>query len=44
MKAEISLERGVTTKTYWMVINNVYYKRLTRQEFYELAEFLKIEV
>lgn len=44
MKANISLEMGVGTKSYYAVINDKFYIKISKALFFELAEFLNVEV
>lgn len=44
MKANISLEIAVKTKSYYAVINDKFYIKLSKALFFELAEFLNIEI
>lgn len=44
MKANIALEETlIGRKKYYMVINDIFYKRISKKEFNELAEMLGIK-
>ena len=44
MKANIALEKSITDDAYYLVINDIYYKTITEEEFYELTKFLNIQL
>lgn len=44
MKANIALEKDVVTKSYYAVINDKFYIKISKALFFELAEFLNIEI
>lgn len=44
MKANISLEKSITSKAYYLVINDSFYIRINKHRFLELAEFLSIKI
>lgn len=44
MKANLSLSKSITDDAWYLVINDTYYHTITEEEFYELAEFLKIKL
>lgn len=44
MKANLALSKGLTSKKYHLVINDTYYLKISKSEFYDLAEYLEIDI
>lgn len=44
MKANIALEKGITSNKYYLVINDSFYIPINEEIFFETAKFLNIEV
>lgn len=40
MKAEIALEQGITSKRCYIVINDAFYIRISKEQFKELYDYL----
>lgn len=44
MKANIALEKSITSNKYYLVINGYFYIQISKNAFFETAKFLNIEV
>ena len=44
MKANISLEKSLTVKAFWLVINEDFYVEITENQFNGIAELLGINI
>lgn len=44
MKANIALEKSLTSDRYSVVINDCFYITISDREFYDLAKFLGIKI
>lgn len=44
MKVDFALNRSSNKKNYFLVINDTYYLRISQKNFFDLAEYLKINV
>ena len=44
MKVDLTIAKSLTSKQFYVVINDTFYIKVKKKLFYQLAEYLKIDL